>query len=383
MYSKRKIIHIDMDAFFASIEQRDNRSLKGKPVIVGGSPESRGVVAACSYEARRFGIHSAMPCARAARLCPEAVFVRPRMSRYKEVSLKIMEIFHRHTPLVEPLSLDEAYLDVSVNNSNSPSATLLAESIRRQIFRELQLTASAGVSFNKFLAKVASDINKPNGITTIPPDRALEFLAALPIRKFHGVGKATERKMHDLGITTGYELRQWREEQLIRHFGKLGAYFHDIVRGIDNRPVEPARIRKSLGCETTLASDTDDLGTITAILGELADELGQDLKKRQIGGHTLTLKVRYLDFITITRSITLKTPLFTAAEILPVLPTLLRATAAGSRKIRLLGLSLAKLVEEKSLPRQLKLPFPARIPGSSVEECGQGGYFPPKSIFFP
>lgn len=370
MYSKRKIIHIDMDAFFASIEQKDNGSLKGKPLIVGGSPQSRGVVAACSYEARRFGIHSAMPCAKAARLCPGAIFVRPRMSRYKEISLKIMEIFHQYTPLVEPLSLDEAYLDVTVNNQNNPSATLLAEQIRRHIFRELQLTASAGVSFNKFLAKVASDINKPNGITTIPPDKAIEFLAALPIRKFHGVGKATERKMHQLGITTGYELRQWKEDQLIRHFGKFGSFFHDIVRGIDNRPIEPQRIRKSIGCETTLATDTDDIGTINAILADLTQELAHSLEKRRIGGYSLTLKVRYLDFITITRSITVKTPLFTSADILPVLPTLLHATAAGSRKIRLLGLSISKLVDEKSLPRQLKLPFTAGIDCRSVEEYG-------------
>ena len=357
MYSRRKIIHIDMDAFYASIEQKDNPGLKGKPVIVGGSPQSRGVVAACSYEARRFGIHSAMPCARAARLCPHAVFVRPRIGRYKEISLKIMEIFHQYTSLVEPLSLDEAYLDVTVNHYRNPSATRLAEGIRRQISRELQLTASAGVSFNKFLAKVASEVNKPNGITTVPPDRALEFLASLPIRKFHGVGKATERKMHQLGIATGNDLRQWPEDQLIRHFGKFGSFFHDIVRGIDNRPVEPQRIRKSIGCETTLDTDTDDIGTIYRILADLAEELDQSLGKRRLGGYSLTLKVRYLDFITITRSTTVKTPLFGSRDILPLLPALLAATAAGNRKIRLLGLSLSKLVDEES-PRQLKLPFP-------------------------
>lgn len=356
-----------MDAFFASIEQKDNAALKGKPLIVGGSPQSRGVVAACSYEARRFGIHSAMPCAKAARLCPHAVFVRPRMGRYKEISLKIMEIFHRYTPLVEPLSLDEAYLDVTVNSCNNPSATLLAEEIRRQIYRELQLTASAGISFNKFLAKVASDVNKPNGITTIPPEKALQFLADLPIRKFHGVGKATERKMHQLGITNGHALRQWPEDQLIRHFGKYGSFFHDIVRGVDDRPVEPQRIRKSIGCETTLATDTDDIGTVYGILTELAADLDIDLKKRGIGGYTLTLKVRYLDFLTITRSITVKTPLCSANDILPLLPSLLQATAAGSRKIRLLGLSLSKLVDEQSLPRQLKLPFPVAMGFPSVE----------------
>jgi DNA polymerase-4 len=369
MYSKRKIIHIDMDAFFASIEQKDNPSLKGKPLIVGGSPQSRGVVAACSYEARRFGIHSAMPCARAARLCPHAIFTRPRMARYKEISLRIMEIFRQYTPLVEPLSLDEAFLDVTTNSCNNPSATILADTICRQIFRELQLTASAGVSFNKFLAKVASDVNKPNGITTIPPEKALDFLACLPIRKFYGVGKATEQKMHRLGITTGYQLRQWQEDQLVLHFGKIGSFFHDIVRGIDNRPVEPQRIRKSIGCETTLSTDTDDIGKINQILTELAEELGNTLTGKRIGGYGLTLKVRYLDFITITRSSTVKSPLHTADDILPLLPALLHSTAAGSRKIRLLGLSVTKLVDGKSTPRQLKLPFMMGITSRPVVEC--------------
>lgn len=360
-----------MDAFFASIEQKDNPSFKGKPLIVGGSPQSRGVVAACSYEARHFGIHSAMPSAKAARLCPHAIFTQPRMSRYKEISLKIMEIFRQYTPLVEPLSLDEAFLDVTINNDNNPSATILADKIRHQIFRELQLTASAGISFNKFLAKVASDINKPNGIATIPPGKALEFLSSLPIRKFYGVGKATEQKMHKLGITTGYDLRQWQEDNLILHFGKIGSFFYDIVRGIDNRPVEPQRIRKSIGCETTLAVDTDDICKINDILTDLAAELGNALKRKRIGGYNLTLKVRYLDFITITRSLTVRAPLSSADDILPLLPTLLHATAAGSRKIRLLGLSVSKLVDgEKSIPRQLKLPFMTGIHSGPVVEYG-------------
>ena len=346
-----------MDAFFASIEQKDNPALKGKPLIVGGTPQSRGVVAACSYEARRFGIHSAMPCAKAARLCPHAIFTRPRMGRYKEISLKIMEIFRQYTPLVEPLSVDEAFLDVTVNNDNNPSATILAEKICRHIYRDLQLTASAGVSFNKFLAKVASDINKPNGIATIPPEKALEFLASLPIRKFYGVGKATERKMLQFGIATGYDLRQLEEEKLVFHFGKIGSFFYDIVRGIDNRPVEPVRIRKSIGCETTLSTDTDDITKINSILAELAEDLDHSLKKKNIGGHNLTLKVRYLDFTTITRSLTVKAPICCAGDIIPLLPALLHTTSAGSRKIRLLGLSVSKLVDDKSTPRQLKLPF--------------------------
>ncbi len=357
MYSKRKIVHVDMDAFYASIEQKDTPAFRGKPLIVGGNPENRGVVAACSYEARRFGVHSAMPCSQAIRLCPQAIFARPRMERYREVSARLMTLFRRYTPLVEPLSLDEAFLDVTTNNHNHPSATILAQRIRAEIYQELGLTASAGVSFNKFLAKVASDFHKPNGLTTVPPEKATDFLAALPIRKFFGVGKVTEKKMLHLGIKTGHDLCRMDQELLISHFGKTGSFLYNIVRGIDERPVEPARERKSIGSETTLYCDTDDKTEIDTILSDLARQIEYSLKKKQTGGYTLTLKVRYQDFTTITRSQTVQNPIYSSAGILSLLPQMLATTNAGSVKVRLLGLSISKLTGNKRVPRQLVLPF--------------------------
>lgn len=346
-----------MDAFFASIEQKDTPAFKGKPLIVGGRPQSRGVVAACSYEARRFGIHSAMPSAKAARLCPQAIFTKPRMDRYHEISTQVMAIFRRYTKLVEPLSLDEAFLDVTTNSQSQPSATILAERIRGQIYQELQLTASAGVSFNKFLAKVASDFNKPNGLTTIPPGTAIDFLSSLPIRKFFGVGEVTERKMFSLGIRTGHDLRQLEEEKLIFHFGKIGSFLYNIVRGNDDRPVEPARVRKSIGSETTLSHDTDDKNEINAILTHLAEQIEHSLKEKKTGGYTLTLKVRYRDFTTITRAQTVRNPIHCKEAILFLLPGLLGATNVGRQKVRLLGLSVSKLIGDKKVPHQLVLPF--------------------------
>jgi DNA polymerase IV len=353
----RKILHIDMDAFYASIEQKDHPSLRGKPLIVGGDPQGRGVVAACSYEARKFGIRSAMPCKRAAKLCPQAIFTPPRMERYVEISSFIMEMFRRYTPLVEPLSLDEAFLDVTDLGALYPSATQLAAKICREIFETLQLTASAGISFNKFLAKVASAYNKPRGLTTVTPAEAQRFIDALPIRKFFGVGEVTEKKMLRLGITNGAQLRCWKEEELILHFGKIGSFLHDIVRGIDERAVEPSRLRKSIGSETTLSRDTADIKEINEILASLAEDIEGTLRRKKKVGHTLTLKVRYDDFVTITRSTTTRNALGTTTEILSQVPQLLGGTAIGARKVRLLGLSLAKLCEESSRPRQLKLPF--------------------------
>jgi DNA polymerase-4 len=357
MHSKRKIIHIDMDAFFASIEQKDTPGFRGKPLIVGGKPQSRGVVAACSYEARRYGIHSAMPSSQAVRLCPQAIFTRPRMDRYREISLQVMAIFHRYTPLVEPLSLDEAFLDVTINNQNHPSATILAERIRGQIYQELGLTASAGVSFNKFLAKVASDFRKPDGLTTIPPGEAIDFLSLLPIRKFFGVGKVTEKKMLSLGIKTGHDLRQMEREKLLFHFGKIGSFLYHIVRGIDDRPVEPARARKSIGSETTLSCDTDDKSEIFTVLAHLAEQVEQSLQKKKTGGYTITLKVRYQDFTTITRSLTVRNPICSSRGISLLVPGLLASANAGAQKIRLLGLSVSKLTGDKKVPHQLMLPF--------------------------
>lgn len=346
-----------MDAFFASVEQLDNPSLRGKPVIVGGKPESRGVVAACSYEARRFGVHSAMPCARAVKACPQAVFVSPRFARYKEISRQVMAIFHSYTDLVEPLSLDEAFLDVTANHVHEPSASRLAQRIRRQITAATGLTASAGVSCNKFLAKVASDMNKPDGITVILPSDVLSFLTTLPIGKFYGVGKATQRRMERLGVKTGGDLRRFTLEELSFHFGKSGEYFYNICRGNDPRPVTSSRVRKSIGSETTLAEDILDLKLIEDILKKLAATVAAGLERRDFAGYTLTLKVRYNDFLTVTRSATLNTPLFTALDIESYLPRLLEDTDAGWRKVRLLGITVSNLIPRSGIPYQLRLPF--------------------------
>jgi DNA polymerase-4 len=354
----RKIIHIDMDAFYASVEQRDHPELAGKPVIVGGRPDSRGVVAACSYEARAFGIRSAMPCAQAYRLCAEAIFIRPRLNRYREISEQIMEIFSRYTDLIEPLSLDEAYLDVTVNHKNQASATLLAKEICRTIYRETGLTASAGVSCNKFVAKIASDLNKPNGISVIEPDQVEAFIAALPIGKFHGIGKVTEKKMLGLDIKTGADLRNCSRTWLVEHFGKPGLFYYQIVRGNDPRPVQPVRIRKSVGAERTLKEDTRDMAEIAELLNSLAERVSQTLVSRELTAQTLTLKVRYSDFTTISRSISWQRPVSQKRELLHHIPELLDKTEAGTRPIRLLGIAASNLLSAvPSGPSQLMLPF--------------------------
>lgn len=361
----RKIIHVDMDAFFAAVEQRDNPALRGQPVIVGGDPQGRGVVAACSYEARAFGVHSAMPCAKAKRLCPEAVFIRPRMARYQEVSRAIMALFHRVTDLVEPLSVDEAFLDVTENHLGEISATRLAELLRRLIVAETGLTASAGVSYNKFLAKIASGHQKPNGLTVVPPEKAAAFLAALAIGKFYGVGKVTEKKMHALGIRTGKDLLGLSKERLTQLFGKSGPFFYDMVRGRDQRPVSAIRVRKSVGAETTLAEDTADYAQIKAILEDLVARVARYLAAKETGGRTLSLKVRYHDFTTITRACTQPQGFFTAPEMLACLPRLLATTEAGRQKIRLLGVTVSNLCSqrpEQTGRRQLPLPFPQVTP---------------------
>jgi len=365
--SIRKIIHIDMDAFYASVEQRDRPELRGRPVLVGGYPQDRGVVAACSYEARRFGIHSAMPSARAVRLCPEAIFVSPRFDVYRAISRDIRSIFKEYTDLVEPLSLDEAYLDVTHNKKDIASATWVAQEIRQQIRERLQLTASAGVSYNKFLAKVASDVNKPDGLTVIRPEQAEAFLDNLPIRRFHGVGKATERSMLENGIRTGAELRKRSLQELIHLFGKSGNYFYDIVRGVDNRSVKPNRIRKSLSTETTLSEDCSDRGEMHSILEHLSERLCAFFARGQASGYTLTLKVKYADFQSITRSTTQAEPYQEKKVILEHALQLLDKTEAGPRPIRLLGLGISNLVNRskatKADPRQLTFPFHVE-PGS-------------------
>ncbi len=357
----RKILHIDMDAFFASVEQRDNPELRQRPVIVGGDPRGRGVVAACSYEAREFGVHSAMSCAKAYTLCPQAIFVRPRKDRYREFSARIMAIFAAYSDLVEPLSLDEAFLDITIGKKNIPSATWTAQAICRDIHEQTGLTASAGVSCNKFLAKVASDINKPNGITVITPEQALPFIRTLPIRRFFGVGRVTEKKMHAMGIKTGADLEKLSLSELRQAFGKAGIFFYHIVRGRDDRPVCRRRGRKSIGTETTLRYDITDLSAMHTLLSAQADQLGDILIQKELAARTLTLKIRYRDFTTVTRSVTLPGHVLDSVDIMDRVPRLLAATEAGKQQVRLLGLSLSNIcpVQEvcKNTMRQLRLPF--------------------------
>ncbi len=358
MTEHRHILHIDMDAFFASVEQMDNPKLAGRPLIVGGNPQGRGVVAACSYEARKFGIHSAMSGARAIRLCPHALFVRPRKDRYKEISIQIMDIFRSCSPCVEPLSVDEAFLDITENHDTITSAADTAETIRSRIFHEVGLTCSAGVSYNKFLAKTASDINKPDGLTVITYEQAKDFIATLAIGEFYGVGKVTEKKMHALGIRTGQDLLRFQKIELERFFGKAGSFFYDIARGVDNRPVQVRQGRKSIGTETTMQTDLLDLKQITEILENLALKVERALQHKDCGGTTITLKVRYHDFTTVTRSHTLPAPLRSCDEIMQCVPHLLRTTEAGKIKIRLLGITVSNLsCKSKVVPVQLQLPF--------------------------
>lgn len=355
----RKIIHVDMDAFYASVEQRNNPSLKGKPVIVGGDPESRGVVAACSYEARKFGIHSAMASSIAYRLCPHAIFIRGHFDEYHAVSEEIHEIFHDYTDIVEPLSLDEAYLDVTENKAGHHYATSIAREIRNKIFRRTGLTASAGVSYCKFLAKVASDYHKPDGLTVIIPEKANAFIEDLPIGKFFGIGKVTERKMLQLGIHTGRDLKRLNLSDLTRLFGKTGEYYYDIAHGIDDRPVETDYIRKSIGKEETFERDLDDIGEMHAILKSLSWRVADSLVNHEIRGRTVTLKVKYADFTCVSRSITIDEPCDNSEIILMHAKNLLLKTEAGVQKVRLLGISMSNLDSEETEAddRQLMLPF--------------------------
>ncbi len=353
----RKIIHVDMDAFFAAVEQRDNPELRGKPVIVGGKPGGRGVVSTCSYEARKYGVRSAMPTNEAYRLCPHGIFVRARFDAYKEASEIVREIFFEYTDLVEPLSMDEAFLDVTNNHKGNPSATLVATEIRKRIFEATQLTASAGVAPNKFIAKVASDFNKPDGLTVITPEKVEAFLEELDIKKFFGVGKATQKKMHALGIKTGADLKKWTEIDLVKAFGKPGRFYFKIVRGIDNREVKPHRTRKSYGKERTFSEDVGDLNWVNNFLDELAANISEGMQKIPTAGKTITLKVRYKNFDTITRSQSLTHHTNQKEEISAIARQLLEQTEAGTREIRLLGISLSNLnLIEKDYYEQLVLP---------------------------
>jgi len=348
MENQRKIIHVDMDAFFASVEQRDFPEYRGKPLIVGGSPDKRGVVATCSYEARQFGIRSAMASSKAYRLCPQAIVVKPRFEAYKEASDHIREVFLQYTERVEPLSLDEAFLDVSFCELFDGSATLIAEDIRKKIFNRTGLTASAGVSYNKFLAKIASDINKPDGMTVIRPEEGEVFVAALPVGKFYGVGKATEARMHANGIYTGADIKNLGKPELEKLFGNAAEYYYEISRGVDHRQVESHRERKSLGSETTFEKDLDNIDDVIKKLGLIAIDVQESLTQKQLSGHTLTLKVKYDNFEQITRSKTLAEPIDTLELILQLTAELLTRTEAGHRKVRLLGLSISNFSTDET-----------------------------------
>lgn len=347
MENQRKIIHVDMDAFFASVEQRDFPEYRGKPVIVGGQPDKRGVVATCSYEARQYGIRSAMASSKAYRLCPQAIIVKPRFDAYKEASDQIREIFFQYTELVEPLSLDEAYLDVSHCEMFDGSATLIAKDIKQKILKQTGLTASAGVSYNKFLAKIASDINKPDGLTIILPEQGESFVETLPVGRFYGVGKVTETKMKSYGIETGGDIKARSIEELEQIFGSAAEYYFDICRGIDHREVTPYRERKSLGSETTFEKDLDNIDEMIGCLGLLAIEVHQSLIEKSLTGYTLTLKVKYDNFEQITRSKTLPEPITSLEKILMLTAELLTRTDAGQRKVRLLGLTVSNFSREE------------------------------------
>jgi DNA polymerase-4 len=350
----RKIIHIDMDAFYASVEQRDNPELKGKPVAVGGG--HRGVVAAASYEARRFGIRSAMPSVTAKRRCPDLVFVKPRFDAYKEVSNQIRAIFAEYTDLIEPLSLDEAYLDVTEDRRGLGSARAIAEDIRRRIASETGVTASAGVSYCKFIAKLASDQNKPDGICVIPPHKGPEFVAALPVKRFHGVGPVTAAKMERLGILTGADLARWPIEELEAQFGSSGRWYWRIARGIDDREVKPDRPYKSVSAERTFDVDVSEAEDLRRELSRVAGYAWQRIERSEVQGRTVTLKVKFGDFTQITRSKSFAGPVpdfesFEAAGL-----ALLDVLMPVSKGIRLLGLGLHSIMEEgETSPRQLGL----------------------------
>ena len=353
----RKIIHIDMDAFYASVEQMDNPMLRGKPVAVGGS-ENRGVVSAASYEARKYGVRSAISGVLAKKYCPEIIFVRPRFDRYREISSKIHKIFHEYTDLVEPLSLDEAYLDVTQNKKGNPSASLLAQEIRFRILNEVGLTASAGISVNKFVAKIASDVNKPNGQKTVNPDEILDFLEQLPIRKFYGVGKVTTEKMYQLGIFTGLDLKSKSLEFLEKHFGKSGAFYYNVVRGIHNSEVKAHRITKSVAAEHTFDVNLSSEIFMLEQLDKIASSLERRLKKHNISGKTVTLKIKYSDFTQQTRSKTMPYFISDKSLIIEIVEELLYQEKMKD-SVRLLGISLNNLntEEKKAVVVQLKFSF--------------------------
>jgi DNA polymerase-4 len=343
-----------MDAFFASVEQLDNPELRGKPVAVGGSGE-RSVVAAASYEARKFGVRSAMPSVIAKRLCPDLIFVRHNFERYNEVSAIVFSIFREFTDLVEPLSIDEAFLDVTDDKQNIGSATEIARRIRCEIKKRTGLTASAGVSVNKFLAKIASDIKKPDGLYLIPPDKAEKFIEALPVEKFFGIGNVTAQKMHKLGIHTGADLKKWELADLVRNFGKAGVFFHEIARGIDDRQVEPFQERKSVGTELTYEKDLTTGFEVIAELYKLEKELMDRLEQSSVTGRTITLKIKFADFRQFTRSKTLQNYIRDFETLHREVTALRKSVKLEGTRIRLLGVSISNLESDENEDRQLHL----------------------------
>lgn len=356
----RKIIHIDMDAFYASVEQRDHPEYQGKPIAVGGSPTGRGVVATASYEARKFGVRSAMSSRKAMQLCPHIIFVFPRFDAYKAVSRSIREIFNRYTDIIEPLSLDEAYLDVTDDKNQIGSALEIAQQIKRAIKEELNLTASAGVSTNKFVAKIASGMNKPDGLTFIGPSKIESFINNLPVEKFFGVGKVTADKMKAMNLFTGSDLRKLTETELIKHFGKAGHFYFKIVRGIDDREVQPHRETKSLGAEDTFLHDLESVEEMHEEIERIGETVFNRLKKSNLSGRTLTLKIKYSDFTQITRSLSFSRPVHDYETIIVTAKSLLEKVDMANKTVRLLGISLSNFGE---IPIRLHRP---KDPGQLV-----------------
>ena len=351
----RKIIHVDMDAFYASVEQLDNPELRGKPLAVGGN-EIRGVVSAASYEARKFGVRSAMSGVLAKQKCPHLIFVPPRFARYKEISIKIRAIFYEYTDLVEPLSLDEAYLDVTENKKGNPSASMIAQEIRDRIYNELELRASAGISINKFIAKVASDINKPNGQKTINPEEVIPFLEELSVNKFYGVGKVTAAKMHNLGIFKGNDLKQKSLVELTKLFGKSGVHYYNIVRGVHTSKVKPNRVRKSIAAERTFNQNISSEVFMIERLEKIAVELEKRMTKSNTKGKTITVKIKYSDFTQQTRSKTATYFMQSKSEFFPLVKELLYQEKLPN-SVRLLGISFSNLDTEKTAPVFVQLKF--------------------------
>lgn len=351
----RKIIHVDMDAYYASVAQLDNPELRGKPIAVGGGGD-RGVVSAASYEARKFGVKSAMSNVLAKQKCPHIIFVKSDFARYKELTAKIRDVFYDYTDLVEPLSLDEAYLDVTENKKGNPSANDIAREIRQRIYDETGLRASAGISINKFIAKVASDINKPNGQKTVHPDKVIKFLEELPVNKFYGVGKVTAAKMYNLGIFVGNDLKQKSLDELVRLFGKSGSHYYNIVRGIHNSPVKPNRIRKSLAAERTFRENISSEVFMLEKLNDIADEIEKRMLKSNTKGKTITLKIKYSDFTQQTRSKTVANFMDKKKEFFPIVKELLYQEKLKN-SVRLLGISFSSLNTIKKEPVWVQLKF--------------------------